>query len=69
MSFNKFRNNSYCVGGKHYSTITNIRGDITVNKKTSMSVKLITLLFLTLLNTKVLTLTIVLLHLLSLLLL
>ena len=33
MSFNKFRNNSYCVGGKRYSPTTNIRGDITVNKK------------------------------------
>ena len=33
MSFNKFRNNSYCVGGKHYSATTNIRGDFTQNKK------------------------------------
>ena len=33
MSFVKFKNISYCVGGKHYSTTTNIRGDITVNKK------------------------------------
>ena len=33
MSFIKFENKSYCVGGKHYSTTTNIRGDITVNKK------------------------------------
>ena len=33
MSFNKFKNNSYCVGGKHYSATTNIRGDITQNKK------------------------------------
>ena len=41
MSFNKFKNNSYCVGGKHYSPTTNIRGDITVNKKTGMSVKLL----------------------------
>ena len=29
MSYNKFINNSYCVGGKHYSPTTNIRGDIT----------------------------------------
>ena len=41
MSFNNFKNNSYCVGGKHYSATTNIRGDITFNKKTSMSVKLL----------------------------
>ena len=33
MSFSKFKNNSYCVGGKHYSATTNIRGDITQNKK------------------------------------
>ena len=41
MSFNKFKNNSYCVGGKHFSATTIIRGDITVNKKTGMSVKLL----------------------------
>ena len=29
MSFNKFKNISYCVGGKHYPATTNIRGDIT----------------------------------------
>ena len=41
MSFNKFKNNSYCVGGKHYSAITNIRGDNTQNKKkTGLPVKL-----------------------------
>ena len=35
MSFNKFKSNSYCVGGKHYSATTNIKGDITThNKKT-----------------------------------
>ena len=33
MSFSKFKNNSYCVGGKQYSTTRNIRGDITQNKK------------------------------------
>ena len=41
MSFNKFKNNSYCVGGKHYSTTTNIRGDITQNKETGAAVKLL----------------------------
>ena len=40
MSFKKFKNNSYCVGGKHYSATTNIRGDHTVNK-TGMAVKLL----------------------------
>ena len=41
MSFDKFKNNSYCVGGKHYSTTINIRGDITQNKKTGAPVKLL----------------------------
>ena len=41
MSFSKFKNNSYCVGGKHYSGTTNIRGDIIQNKKTGMPVKLL----------------------------
>ena len=41
MSFIKFKNNSYCVGGKHYSATTNIRGDITQNKKTGAAVKLL----------------------------
>ena len=41
MSFNKYKNNSYCVGGKHYSATTNIRGDITQNKKTGAAVKLL----------------------------
>ena len=33
LSLNKYKNKSYCVGGKHYSATTNIRGDITQNKK------------------------------------
>ena len=41
MSFNKFKSISYCVGGKHYSATTNIRGDITQNKKTGAPVKLL----------------------------
>ena len=41
MSFDKFKSVSYCVGGKHYSATANIRGDITVNKKTGMPVKLL----------------------------
>ena len=31
MSFNRFKNNSYCVGGKHYSPTTSIYGDIRNN--------------------------------------
>ena len=31
MSFQKFESNSYCVGGKHNSRTTNIKGDITSN--------------------------------------
>ena len=41
MSYNKFKSKFYCVGGKHYSATTNVRGDITVNKKTGMPVKLL----------------------------
>ena len=41
MSVSKFKNNSYCVGGKHYSTTINIRGDITQNKKTGAPVELL----------------------------
>ena len=41
MSFSKFKYNSYCVGGKLYSATTNIRGDITQNKKTGAAVKLL----------------------------
>ena len=29
MSFNKFKTNSYCVGGRHLSATKNIYGDIT----------------------------------------
>ena len=41
MSFNKFKSNSYCVGGKHCSATNNIRGDVTQNKKTGALVKLL----------------------------
>ena len=44
MSFIKFESNSFCVGAKHYSATTNIRGDITVNTKTGLPAKLIKLL-------------------------
>ena len=41
MSFNKFKSDSYCVGGRHKSATKNIVGDITVNKKTGKEVKLL----------------------------
>ena len=41
MSFNNFKNISYCVGEKHYSATTNIRGDITQNKKTGLPINLL----------------------------
>ena len=41
MSFSKFKYISYCVGGKHYSTTINVRGDITQNKKTGAPVKIL----------------------------
>ena len=41
MSFNKFKTNSYCVGGRHYSQTKNITGEITTNKKTGNQIKLL----------------------------
>ena len=41
MSFDKFENNSFCVGGNHCSATTNLRGDITQKKKSGISVKLL----------------------------
>ena len=41
MSSQKFKTNSYCVGGKHYSGTKNITGEITVNKKTGKDIKLL----------------------------
>ena len=32
MSFQKLKTNSYCVGGQHHSSTSNITGDITINK-------------------------------------
>ena len=40
MNSQKFKTNSYCVGGKHYSGTKNITGEITVNKKTGKQIKL-----------------------------
>ena len=33
MSFQKFKSESYWVGGRHKSATKNIVGDITINKK------------------------------------
>ena len=41
MSFQKFKTDSYCVGGKHRSGTKNITGEITVNKKTGSEIKLL----------------------------
>ena len=41
MSFNKFKTDSYCVGGRHRSGTKNIVGEITINKKTGKEVKLL----------------------------
>ena len=40
-AFGNFKNDSFCVGGKHYPATTNIRGDNTQNKKTGAAVKLL----------------------------
>ena len=40
MNSQKFKTNSYCIGGKHYSGTKNITGEITVNKKTGNQIKL-----------------------------
>ena len=39
MNSQNFKTNSYCVGGKHYSGMKNITGEITVNKKTGEQIK------------------------------
>ena len=41
MSSQKFKSDSYCVGGRHRSGTKNIVGDITINKKTGKEVKLL----------------------------
>ena len=41
MTFQKFKTNSYCVGGKHYSGTKNISGEITLNKKNGGEIKLL----------------------------
>ena len=41
MNSQKFRLDSYCVGGKHRSGTKNITGEITVNIKTGKQIKLV----------------------------
>ena len=41
MNSQKFRSDSYCVGGKHRSGTKNITGEITDNKKTGKQIKLL----------------------------
>ena len=41
MSFQKFKSDSYCVGGRHKSGTKNIVGDITINKKSGKEVKIL----------------------------
>ena len=41
MSFQKFKSESYCVGGRHRSATKNIVGDITINRKSGKEVKLL----------------------------
>ena len=41
MTFNKFKTDSYCVGGRHRSATKNIVGDITIIKKTGKEIKLL----------------------------
>ena len=41
MKYQKFKTNSYCVGGKHYSGTKNIAGEITISKKTGTEIKLL----------------------------
>ena len=41
MSSQSFKTNSYCVGGRHHSSTTNITGDISIIEKTGKEVKLL----------------------------
>ena len=40
-SSQKFKTDSYCVGGRHKSATKNIVGEITINRKTGKDVKLL----------------------------
>ena len=41
MSFQNFKGDSYCVGGRHKSAAKDIVGDKTINKKTGKQVNLL----------------------------
>ena len=41
MSFQEFKSDSYCVGGRHRSSTKDIVGDIIINKKTGREFKLL----------------------------
>ena len=41
MNSQKFKSDSYCVGGKHRSDTKNITGEIKVNKKTGREIELL----------------------------
>ena len=41
MSFQKFKSESYCVGGRHKSATKNLVGDITIIEKSGKEVKLL----------------------------
>ena len=41
MNSQKFKSDSYCVGGRHRSATKTIVGDITINKKTGKEIKLL----------------------------
>ena len=41
LSFQKFKSNSYCVGGRHHSSTINIVGELPFNKKTGRKIKLL----------------------------
>ena len=41
MNSQKFKTDSYCVGGKHRSGTKNITGEITINKKTGREIILL----------------------------
>ena len=39
-SYEKFKNSSYCVGGRHHTSTKDIKPKITFNKKTNKEIKL-----------------------------
>ena len=41
MNSQKFKSDSYCVGGKHRSGTKNITGEITFNRKTGEEIRLL----------------------------